>query len=102
MRHSSDSSNQVRRERELWKRQDCTFYPFRYLSPCRCYLDAEMAPVNPRIISYRQVGICKGFEAASGPVTSKPDEGYAFFKIETVDNTKSGQSFRFRSEACFY
>jgi hypothetical protein len=30
MRHSSDESNQVRRERKLWKRQDCTFCPFRY------------------------------------------------------------------------
>ena len=30
MRHSSDEFNQVRRERKLWKRQDCTFCPFRY------------------------------------------------------------------------
>jgi hypothetical protein len=46
-------------------------------------------------ISYRQIGICKGFEAASGPVTSKADEAHAFFKIETVDNTKSNKAFTF-------
>jgi hypothetical protein len=56
---------------------------------------------QPTIISYRQVGICKGFEAASGPVTSKPDEGYAFFKIETVDNTKSGKAFAFDPKLVF-
>jgi hypothetical protein len=50
---------------------------------------------QPTNISYRQVGICKGFEAASGPVTSKADEGYAIFKIETVDNTKSNKAFAF-------
>ena len=50
---------------------------------------------QPANISYRQVGICKGFEAASGPVTSKPDEGYAFFKIQTVDNTKANKAFAF-------
>lgn len=50
---------------------------------------------QPANISYRQVGICKGFEAASGPVTSRTDEGFAFFKIETVDNTKSNKAFAF-------
>jgi hypothetical protein len=50
---------------------------------------------QPTNISYRQVGICKGFESASGPVTSRTDEGYAVFKIETVDNTKSNKAFAF-------
>ena len=50
---------------------------------------------QPTNISYRQVGICKGFEAASGPVTSRADEGFAVFKIETVDNTKSNKAFAF-------
>ena len=62
MRHSSGSSNQVRRERELWKRQDCTFYPFRYLSPCRCYLDAEKAPVNPRSFHIAKSAYAKGLK----------------------------------------
>ena len=46
-------------------------------------------------ISYREIGICKGFEAASGPVTSKAGEAHAVFKIETVDNTKSNKAFAF-------
>ena len=50
---------------------------------------------QPTNISYRQVGICKSFAAASGPVTSKADEGFAVFKIETVDNTKSNKAFAF-------
>jgi hypothetical protein len=50
---------------------------------------------QPTNISYRQVGICKSFESASGPVTSRADEGYAVFKIETVDNTKSNKAFAF-------
>ena len=49
---------------------------------------------QPTNISYRQVGICKSFVAASGPVTSRADEGYAVFKIETVDN-KSNKPFAF-------
>ena len=50
---------------------------------------------QPTNISYRQVGICKSFVSASGPVTSKADEGYAFFKIQTVDNTKANKAFAF-------
>jgi hypothetical protein len=49
---------------------------------------------QPTVISYRQVGICKSYAAASGPVTSKADEGFAVFKIETVDN-KSNKTFAF-------
>ena len=50
---------------------------------------------QPTKISYRQVGICKSFVAPSGPVTSKADEGYAVFKIETVDNTNVNKPFAF-------
>jgi hypothetical protein len=50
---------------------------------------------QPTNISYRQVGICKSFESPSGRVTSKADEGYAVFKIATVDNTKSDKAFAF-------
>src|ERR1700730_4606598 len=49
---------------------------------------------QPTSIAYRQIGICKGYTAASGPVMSKADEGYATFKIETVDN-KSNKPFAF-------
>jgi hypothetical protein len=49
---------------------------------------------QPTNISYSQVGICKEFETASGPMKAKADEGYAIFKIETVDN-KSNKAFAF-------
>ena len=49
-------------------------------------------PIN---ISYRQVGICKAYDTAGGPVTTRPDEAFAIFKIEAVDNTKPSESFDF-------
>jgi hypothetical protein len=42
-------------------------------------------------ISYHQVGICKGYDTAAGPVTTRSDEAFAIFKIEAVDNTPSGR-----------
>jgi hypothetical protein len=56
---------------------------------------------EPAVISYRQIGVCKGFQAASGPVISKADEGYAFFKIESADNTKSSKPFAFDPKLIF-
>src|ERR1700736_4100148 len=46
-------------------------------------------------ISYHQVGICKGYDTAAGPVTTRSDEAFAIFKIEAVDNTKPRESFDF-------
>ena len=46
-------------------------------------------------ISYHQVGICKGYDTAAGPVTTRSDEAFAIFKIEAVDNTKSRENFDF-------
>jgi hypothetical protein len=46
-------------------------------------------------ISYHQVGICKGYDTAAGPVTARSDEAFAIFKIEAVDNTKPSESFDF-------
>jgi hypothetical protein len=46
-------------------------------------------------ISYHQVGICKGYDTAAGPVTTRPDEAFAIFKIEVVDNTQSSERFDF-------
>src|SRR3982074_2285598 len=39
-------------------------------------------------ISYHQVGICKGYDTAAGPVKARSGEAFAIFKIEAVDNTK--------------
>ena len=41
------------------------------------------------------------FAALSGEVPSKADEGYAFFKIENIDNTKSGKAFAFDPKLIF-
>jgi hypothetical protein len=49
-------------------------------------------PIN---ISYRQAGICKAYDTASGPVRARSDEAFAIFKIEAVDNTKPSESFDF-------
>jgi hypothetical protein len=46
-------------------------------------------------IFYHQVGICKGYDTAAGPVTGRSDEAFAVFKIEAVDNTKPSGSFDF-------
>jgi hypothetical protein len=46
-------------------------------------------------ISYHQVGICKGYDTAAGPVTTRSGEAFAIFKIEAVDNTKSRENFDF-------
>ena len=45
--------------------------------------------------SYRQAGICKAYDTASGPVRARSDEAFAIFKIEAVDNTKPSESFDF-------
>jgi hypothetical protein len=50
---------------------------------------------SPTNISYRQVGICKGYETPAGPITAATNEGFAVFKIESVDNTKFDGSFIF-------
>ena len=54
---------------------------------------------SPTNISYRQVGICKGYETPAGPITA--NEGFAVFKIESVDNTKYGSSFSLTPERLY-
>lgn len=48
---------------------------------------------NPTVISYQQVGICKTYDTPSGPQTTRGNEGFAIFKIETIDNTKYNSVF---------
>lgn len=50
---------------------------------------------KPTNISYRPLGICKGYETPAGPVTAGANKGFAVFKIESVDNTKFDGSFIF-------
>ena len=48
---------------------------------------------NPTTISYREVGICKSYDTPTGTTAAKPDEAFAVFKIETIDNTKQNNNF---------
>ena len=50
---------------------------------------------NPTTISYREVGICKSYDTPTGTTAAKPDEAFAVFKIETIDNTKQNNNFNF-------
>jgi hypothetical protein len=54
---------------------------------------------SPTDISYRQVAICKGYETPAGPITAAANEGFAVFKIESVDNKKFGSKFLFNAGA---
>ncbi len=49
----------------------------------------QRSAANPTKISYSQVGICKSYAT----ITAKPDEGFAVFKIETIDNAKQNSPF---------
>jgi hypothetical protein len=49
----------------------------------------------PTVVSYHQVGICKTYETPSGAEEAKANEGFAIFKIETVDNSKYNDVFNF-------
>jgi len=49
----------------------------------------------PTTVTYHQVGICNSYETANGTEQAKPNEGFAIFKIESVDNTKYNGLFNF-------
>jgi hypothetical protein len=51
---------------------------------------------NPTTITYSQIGACKTWTSQAGmEAKAKPNEIYAIFKIETVDNTKPSDIFTF-------
>jgi hypothetical protein len=54
----------------------------------------QRSAANPTKISYSQVGICKSYAT----ITAKPDEGFAVFKIETIDNAKQSSPFNLDPE----
>jgi hypothetical protein len=49
----------------------------------------------PTVVSYHQVGICKAYETPSGKEEAKSNEGFAIFKIDSIDNTKYNDLFNF-------
>jgi hypothetical protein len=51
---------------------------------------------NPTTITYSQIGVCKTWTSPAGTEEkAKPNEIYAVYKIETVDNTKPSDIFTF-------
>ncbi len=62
---------------------------------------SDRSASNPIIISYRPVGLCKGYETPDGPVSAGANKGFAVFKIESLGNTKSDSSFTFAPERLF-
>jgi hypothetical protein len=49
----------------------------------------------PTVVSYHQVGICKVYETPGGTEEAKANEGFAIFKIDSIDNTKYNDLFNF-------
>ncbi|MDQ6702901.1 MAG: hypothetical protein M3Z96_07270 [Pseudomonadota bacterium] len=57
---------------------------------------------NPTTISYSEVGICKSYATQTGnEEKARPNEGFAVFKIETVDNAKQSSGFNLDPERFF-
>ena len=57
---------------------------------------------NPTKISYSQVGLCKSYATLTGDVEkARPNEGFAIFKIETIDNAKQGSPFNLDPERIY-
>jgi len=50
---------------------------------------------TPTTISYKQIGICKTYVTPASTQEAKPNEGFAIFKIVSVDNTENGSIFYF-------
>lgn len=61
----------------------------------------DKAPVAQTTITYRQVGLCKSYNTAKGPVSAPADQAFAIFKVESVDNTKT-EKFFFLDPSLFY
>ena len=56
----------------------------------------QRSETNPTTITYSQLGVCKSWASPAGTEERvHPDEIYAVFKIESVDNSKPSNSFTF-------
>jgi hypothetical protein len=57
---------------------------------------------NPTTISYSEVGICNSYTAQTGnQQKTLPNEGFAIFKIETIDNAKQSDEFHMDPERLY-
>jgi hypothetical protein len=50
---------------------------------------------TPTTFTYHQIGICKSYEIDTGKKDSMSNEGFAVFKIDSIDNTNNGYGFYF-------
>jgi len=50
---------------------------------------------TPTTITYHQIGICKSYVTAGTPQQPNAGEGFAIFKVESIDNSKNGSAFYF-------
>ena len=57
------------------------------------FMLAGCGPGGPTEISYEQVGTCKSYPTSTGTESAKPNEGFAIFKIASVDNSKHNENF---------
>ncbi|SFK27447.1 hypothetical protein [Methylocapsa palsarum] len=55
----------------------------------------DKAPPGQTGITFRQIGVCKGFETASGKVTAPNGQAFAVFKVQELDNSKTAKGFLF-------
>jgi hypothetical protein len=62
----------------------------------------QRSAANPTTISYRELGVCKAWTTAAGTEEkAKANEGFAVFKIETIDNTKPSNDFHLDPERLY-
>lgn len=52
-------------------------------------------------IHYSQVGVCNGYASGSGITSKRSNKAFVVFKIESLDGTKSGDSFNFEPARFF-
>ena len=53
---------------------------------------------TPTKISYREIGVCKSYQTPSSTQQAKADEGFAIFKIDSIDNSTNGSPFYLHPE----
>src|ERR1700730_1110243 len=62
----------------------------------------QRSAANPTTISYSQAGVCKVWTTGAGTEEkAKANEGFAVFKIETIDNTKPSNEFNLDPERLY-
>jgi len=62
----------------------------------------KRSAANPTALNYSQIGVCKVWTSSAGTEqTARPNELYAVFKIDSVDNSKPSSEFGFDPERLY-